>query len=711
MNYTEFMMISQWTDKGAEDALSQWGTDYGEDLALRVYTSRLIGADPELVLHGGGNTSVKTKVRNIFEEEIEVIFVKGSGSSLDSVLPKDLPGLDLSRLRRLRNLESLTDEEMVNQLRTRLLDASSPTPSVETLLHAFLPHSFVDHSHADAILALTDQPNGVELAREALGDSIGILPYVMPGFPLAQAVAGVVETSPDLSGVVLAKHGLFSFGASAKESYEKHIHLVNLAEEFLSKRRNGKTIFTFASTPFKEEAKSNAAVAFPILRGLLAEKSFSDEGFKKVVGHWDNSVKTLEFCASREAETLVKSGPITPDHVIRTKKLPLFIDNPAWSDVETLRNQLTEAVHSYRNSYDAYFQEGQQNTAVTKDKLSSSPKVVLLNGAGALCFGSSYKEAHIVADITQHTLATKALAQVVGQYESITDRELFEMEYWSLEQAKLKGARTLPLSGQVALITGGAGAIARGIAIECTKAGAQVALCDINQKGASQTAAEINHEMKGNYAKAIEMNVTNDESVREAFDETSRSFGGVDIVVPNAGIAYVERIEELSSKEARKVSEVNYIGVLNTIREAARIFRLQMTGGNVVLNASKNVFSPGQEFGAYSASKAAASQIAKVSAIELASLSVRVNLINADAIFSSGSVPSGLWDEVGPERARRRGISLGELPDFYKERNLLKTRVDAHHVGRAVVFFASNLTPTTGATLPVDGGIPEAFPR
>lgn len=711
MNYTEFMMISQWTDKGAEDALSQWGTDHGEDLALRVYTSRLIGADPELVLHGGGNTSVKTKVRNIFEEEIEVIFVKGSGSSLDSVTPKDLPGLDLSRLRRLRNLESLTDEEMVNQLRTRLLDASSPNPSVETLLHAFLPHSFVDHSHANAILALTDQPNGVELASEALGGSIGILPYVMPGFPLAQAVAEVVETSPDLSGVVLAKHGLFSFGASAKESYERHIHLVNLAEEFLSKRRNGKTIFTFARTPFKEEAKSNAAMAFPILRGLLAEKSFNEEGFKKVVGHWDNSVKTLEFCASREAETLVKSGPITPDHVIRTKKLPLFIDNPAWSDVETLRNQLSEAVHSYRNSYDAYFRKGQQNTAVIKDKLSSSPKVVLLNGAGALCFGPSYKEANIVADITQHTLATKALAQVIGQYESITDGELFEMEYWSLEQAKLKGTRTLPLSGQVALITGGAGAIARGIAIECAKAGAQVALCDTNKKGASQTAAEINHQMKGNYAKAIEMNVTNDESVREAFDETSRSFGGVDIVVPNAGIAYVERIEELSSKEARKVSEVNYIGVLNTIREAARIFRLQMTGGNVVLNASKNVFSPGKEFGAYSASKAAASQIAKVSAIELASLSVRVNLINADAIFSSGSVPSGLWDEVGPERARRRGISLGELPDFYKERNLLKTQVDAHHVGRAVVFFASNLTPTTGATLPVDGGIPEAFPR
>lgn len=704
-------MISHWTDNGADDAVSQWGNDYGEDLALRVYTSRLIGADPELVLHGGGNTSVKTKVKNIFGESLDVIFVKGSGTSLDSVTPKDLPGLDLSRLQRLKTLDSLTDEEMVNQLRTHLLDANSPNPSVETLLHAFLPYAFVDHSHANAILALTDQPNGVELAGEALGTSVGVLPYVMPGFPLAQEVARLLETSPELTAVVLAKHGLFSFGESAKESYEKHISLVNQAEHFLRKRKNNRKLFTFSNCPTLERAKANTALAFPILRGLLSETGSREENLKKVIGHWENSETTLQFCSSEEAKVLVKAGPITPDHVIRTKMLPLFIENPNWSETEILKSQLTKAIHNYRLSYDAYFEKGQQHTALAKNKLQSSPRVVLLNGAGALCFGNSSQEARAVADITKHTLTTKALAQAVGQYESLTEQELFEMEYWSLEQAKLQGIARSPLSGQVTLITGGAGAIGRGIASECAKAGAQVALCDINKKGASLTADEINSSLNSDCITPIEMDVTSDESVRNGFNEAATIFGGIDIVVPNAGVAYVERIEDLSSAEARKVSEINYIGVLNTIREATRIFRLQMTGGNIVLNASKNVFSPGQEFGAYSASKAAASQIAKIAAIELAPLSVRVNLINADAIFSSGSVSSGLWNKVGPERARRRGIPVEDLPDFYKERNLLKTRVEAHHVGRAVVFFASNLTPTTGATLPVDGGIPEAFPR
>ncbi len=704
-------MKSRWDDGAAQEAVDRYGKTYGEALALRVYTSRLIGVDPELVLHGGGNTSVKTVARNILGEEIEALFVKGSGTSLDAVAPADLPGLDLAYLRKLRSLTELSDEAMVNELRTHLLDASSPNPSVETLLHAFLPHAFVDHSHADAILALTDQPDGLELAREALGDSVAVLPYIMPGFPLAKAVADAVDAAQGVIGVVLVKHGLFSFGPDARTSYENHIRLVDEVEQFLAARRSERTLFTQRFPKPSREPRELVAAAAPRLRGLLAEPVETDQGFRRVVAHWCGEPDVLAFCASEEARSLVRRGPITPDHVIRTKSLPLFIADPAWDDEEALEKQLREAVASYRLEYDHYFEEHARSASSEKTKLDSAPRVILLPGAGALCFGTSARDARIASDITRHTLRTKALAEAVGGYESLAPADLFEMEYWSLEQAKLQGRSARPLEGQVALVTGGAGAIARGIASECAAAGAHIVVADLDGVGAQQCADAICTEAGPDSAVAIAMDVTDDASVRRGFEDACIAFGGVDLVVPNAGVALVERIEALSGEHARRVADVNYLGVLNTIREAARVFRVQGTGGHVVVNASKNVFAPGEEFGAYSASKAAATQISKIAAMELAPLGVRVNLINADAIFSADDVRSGLWSEVGPERAKRRGLPTDALPEYYQERNLLKTRIEARHVGRAVVFFASYQTPTTGATLPIDGGIPEAFPR
>jgi rhamnose utilization protein RhaD (predicted bifunctional aldolase and dehydrogenase)/NAD(P)-dependent dehydrogenase (short-subunit alcohol dehydrogenase family) len=600
---------------------------------------------------------------------------------------------------------------MVNELRTHLLDASSPNPSVETLLHAFLPHAFVDHSHADAILALTDQPDGIELAREAFGDRVAVLPYIMPGFPLAKAVADAVEQTPGVEGVVLAKHGLFSFGDDARSSYERHIALVDTAERFLEGRRAGRALLTprFA-TPHREPEELAAMVA-PRLRGFLAEPSGDDSNYRRVIARWSASSDILEFCASEEARALARRGPITPDHVIRTKSLPLFVSDPAWDDEDALEKQLREAVASYRLEYDRYFEEHARNADSEKMKLDSAPRVVILPGAGVFCFGRSAGDARIASDITRHTLRTKALAEAVGEYEALSPSELFAMEYWSLEQAKLRGRSARPLEGQVALITGGAGAIARGIATECARAGAHIVVADLDGVGAQHCADAICADVGPDAAIAVAMDVTDDASVRRGFQHACIAFGGVDLVVPNAGVALVERIETLSGDHARKVADVNYLGVLNAIREAARVFRLQGTGGHVVVNASKNVFAPGEEFGAYSASKAAATQISKIAAIELAPLRVRVNLINADAIFSADDVPSGLWNQVGPERAKRRGLEPEALPDYYQNRNLLKTRIEARHVGRAVVFFASYQTPTTGATLPIDGGIPEAFPR
>jgi rhamnulose-1-phosphate aldolase/alcohol dehydrogenase len=707
-------MQSRWSDADARRAVAEWGPEHGEPLALRIYSSRLIGAEPDLVLHGGGNTSLKAPYRTLLGDTLECLYVKGSGSSLDRVGPRDFPGLDLGYLRRLEALPSLSDEEMVNQLRTHLFDAAAPNPSVEALLHAFLPHRFVDHSHADAVLALTNQPDGEKLVREALGDRGVVLPYIMPGFPLAKAVAQAARDEANVRAIVLTKHGLFTFGTDARESYERHIELVDACERFANLRSRGRGGISIGATPPAGSAPAVDLVprAAPVLRGLLAERGLDPQAPpRRMILDWRGSPEVLAFCASAAAVTLSERGPLTPDHVIRTKALALFVEDPAWEDAIRLGKQLERAVTSYRAAYDAYFEEQVRAKGVSRTKLDSAPRVVLLPGAGALCFGKTKRDAAVAADITEHTLRTKALAEAIGRYEALSASDLFDMEYWSLEQAKLGQTAELPLERQVVLITGGAGAIGIGVGDVCAGAGAHVVLADLDEARVKAAAEKLIRNHGAGRALGVAMDVTDEASVRRAFNAACASYGGVDVVVANAGVAVVAPIADLSVSEVRRVADVNYLGVLLTLREAARIFRMQGTGGNIVVNASKNVFAPGKDFGAYSASKAAAHQIGKVAAIELAPLGVRVNLINADAVFAEGEIPSGLWQTVGPDRARSRGLPVEALPDFYRDRSLLRTRVSARHVGNAVVFFASNQTPTTGATLPVDGGIVEAFPR
>ena len=704
-------MESRYRPAGARAALDLYATAHGEAVALRIYTSRLIGAEPSLVLHGGGNTSVKDHFENLVGDRVEAIFVKGSGWGLETLEPEGLPGLDLAYLRRLRGVEAMSDEEMVNQLRTHLFDASAPNPSVETLLHAFLPHLFVDHSHADAVLALTNQADGQEMAREALGEEVIHLPYIMPGFPLAQAVADAFEAQPDAKGILLHKHGLFTFADEARESYELHIDYVDRCETYLKQKVGEKTVLS-PGYRVNESPETLVVRAAPILRGLLAEPGDAPHtASRRMIMDWRAGPEVMDFCNAREASTLCEQGPLTPDHVIRTKMRPLYLAEPQWSNGEGLAAQLAEAVGHYRSEYERYFHQQCSDKGITRTRLDSAPRVVLMPGAGALCFGGTLKDARIAADITEHTLATKAMAHAAGRYEALPEADLFDMEYWSLEQAKLGKSKPRALEGQVVLITGGAGAIGVGVGDACAAAGAHVVLADLDGDRAEAAAAALEEKHGSGVVLGLSMDVTQESSVREGFDAACRRLGGLDVVVPNAGVAHVAAIEELKLEEVRHVNEVNYLGVLLSIREAARIFRLQGTGGNVIVNSSKNVFAPGAEFGAYSASKAAAHQIGKVAAMELAPIGVRVNLINADAIFGEGDARSGLWQTVGPDRARSRGIEIDQLPDFYRDRNLLKTRVTGYHVGNAVVFFASNLTPTSGATLPVDGGIAAAFPR
>ncbi len=691
-------MKNRYDPAEAEAYLRQY-PDLPAELALRVYTSRLIGTESDLVLHGGGNTSVKAVVTDLLGDERQVLFIKGSGWDLATIEPAGFPALDLGYLRRLRALDRLGDEEMVNQFRTHMLDSRSPNPSIETLVHAFLPHRFIDHTHADAVVALTNQAEGDRHVRRALGDAVAILPFIMPGFPLAKAVAELYESRPEIDGIVLMHHGIFTFADDARTAYERMIHYVTLAEEYIAGQQQRKRPRT--GSPAPEPAPEQV---LPLLRGALNRQG------GPFLLHLRRNETILAALARPDARDLFATGVLTPDHVIRTKNLPLFLDLES-ADAETAAERIATALDAYQQAYDAYFATQSAAKRVSRLKLDNLPRVFLLPGLGLVTAGRTPKEARIAADIAEHTLRAKEWADAVGSYRSLDDGHIFDMEYWSLEQAKLGRAAHPPLAGQVALVTGGGGAIAVGIGRQLLAAGAQVALTDIDRSRLERVAAKLCQEFAADRVLALEMDVTDPASVRAAMAQVAAWAGGIDILVPNAGVAHVARLEELATGDLERVVRVNLFGVFEVIKAAVPYFRRQDTGGAVVINSSKNVFDPGAAFGAYSASKAAAHQLGKIAALELANLGVRVNMINADAIFDEGDVQSGLWQVVGPERMRARNLDPQGLKEYYRQRNLLRAAVRADDVGRAVVFFASRQTPTTGATLPVDGGIPGAFPR
>jgi rhamnulose-1-phosphate aldolase/alcohol dehydrogenase len=700
---------SLWSDRDAAEFVERYSARHGEDLALRVYTSRLLGREPRLVLHGGGNTSVKTVRRDLRGEAIDVLCVKGSGSDLAVVEPRDLPALELAPLRALRDVARLSDGDMVRELRRRLLDPASPTPSVETLLHAHLPPRFVDHTHADAVLVLTNQPDGEALGREAFGPQVPVLPWIFPGFPLSRAVADAFDARPDCEGIVLRKHGIFTFGASARESYEAMIALVTRAEAFLARRAAGKvTMLVGGDALPAAAARARALEVLPVLRGALALPVATPHGqrWQRVVAEWRGDEDLRRFTSHAASARLLALGPLTPDHVLRTKGPYLALREDEARDPERCRAAVARYVADYRR----YFAEHGAQAQPPLTMLAPTPNVAVVEGLGVFACGRDAKAARIAADIAQATLRGKALGEAIGRYEALSPGELFEMEYWSLEQAKLGKQAAPPLAGQVALLTGAGGAIGHGIANALLGAGAHVLVTDVDEARLAAVAAKLRAEQPGAPLAAARLDVTDPASVRAGFEACVLAFGGVDVVVPNAGIAYVAPIAELDAERWRRVFDVNCTGTMLVLREAARLFERQRTGGAVVVQASKNVFEPGASFAAYSASKAAQHQLGKVAALEFAPLGVRVNMVNADAVFGD-DVPSGLWQEVGPDRMRARGLDEHGLREFYRERSLLKTEVLPAHVGAAVVFFASGVTPTTGATLPVDGGLPGAFPR
>ena len=702
-------MDNRWSDDNAAQFIKQYGEKWGEDLAIGFYVASLIGAEDQLVLHGGGNSSVKTIRANLLGETVHAIFVKASGYNMARIAPNGYTGLDLDYLKRLEALPDLSDEDMVNEFRTHLLDAHAATPSIETLVHAFLPAKFVDHTHPDAILALSNQTEGERLLREALGDDVAVLTYSTPGFKLAKAVAAELKRNPAARAMVLMRHGLLTWGNSARDSYAATIELAARAEKFVERQARTPLVCETATPLSLAERRLRAAA--PVVRGLLALPTGDpDHPWARPIVQPLINREVLDFVDSDRGRDIALTPPLTADHLIRTKPFYLWVDNPQFDDPGELRRQLSAAIGKYAAEYDAYVERYAKDMPHGVERMDPMPRVILVPGLGALCAGKDVHASSIVRDIAAHTIAVKSQIAAMGAYLGMDESELFKMEYRILQHNKLQGDKAFPLGRHVALITGAAGAIGSGIAQELLEHGCHVALTDLDEKALGGLVEELRTTF-GARVMGTGMDVTDRDSVSRGFGAVIGAWGGIDLMVLNAGVAHVSSLADMDFESFRKLEKINIEGTLIPLSESARFFKLQGIGGDIVIVSTKNVFAPGARFGAYSATKAASHQLARIASQELAELDVRVNMVSPDAVFSHGTRKSGLWAEIGPERMSARGLSPEGLEDYYRSRNLLKARVTARHVGKAVVFFATRQTPTTGATIPVDGGLPDATPR
>jgi rhamnose utilization protein RhaD (predicted bifunctional aldolase and dehydrogenase)/NAD(P)-dependent dehydrogenase (short-subunit alcohol dehydrogenase family) len=679
-------MKSAWSDGAAEDMVARYQkSGIGRDLALRVYTSRLLGRDKRLVLHGGGNTSLKTHLPDLMGEDAEVLCVKGSGWDMAEIEPAGLPAVRLGPLRGLRRLDALTDEDMVRVQRANLLDPMAPNPSVETLLHAFLPQAYVDHTHATAVLSIADQPDGAARCVELYGARMGLVPYIPPGFALAKTAAEIYEADPQVEGLVLLKHGIFTFGDSARQAYERMIEMVTLAEERLARRRN----VVFIARPLPQHVAPLAAVA-PILRGACSRKDEKIEGAHlRLVLAFRDGPAVLDYVNGAELERYAGAGVVTPDHTIRTKNYPLIVPPPEAGRLDAFARAVRAAAQNFVADYEAYFARHNASQTPPKRMLDPLPRVILVPGLGLFGLGRSAKDAAVAADIAENAIETITGAEAIGRFESLSPAELFDMEYWSLEQAKLGKAQDKALQAQVAIITGAGGAIGAATARALRDAGAEVALLDIDEARAQAQAKAL-----GGAAFAVRCDVTDEASVRAAFDRVVERFGGIDILVSNAGAAWQGRIGEVEESVLRQSFELNFFAHQRAAQGAVRVMLAQGTGGALLFNVSKQAVNPGANFGPYGLPKAATLFLVRQYALDYGSDGIRANAVNADRIRSGL-----LSDAMIAGRAKARGLSEAD----YMAGNLLGREVTADDVAQAFLHHAVALK-TTGDVTTVDGG-------
>ncbi len=681
-------MKSGWVEGDAE-AIVAHGAKSGidRDLALRIYTTRLLGRDPKLVLHGGGNTSAKMKMRDLFGEGVEVLRVKSSGSDMAAIEPDDLVAVRLHPMRQLRALDAIEDEELVGLERANLIDPAAPNPSVEMMLHAFLPHKFVDHTHATAILSVIDQPDGEKKCVEIFGTRLAFVPYLMPGFGLAKKAIEVFERAKPSDGLILSKHGIVTFGETAREAYERMIEMVSRAEAFIARNRKSVDAASLADTAAVAQIAAQIA---PIVRGACSERDGAVEGaWRRLVLEFRSGGAIFNFVNAKDLDRVSQSGVITPDHTIRTKNWPLVLPAVAAGSLDDFTRETRARADKFTAHYRQYFERHNKRTGGHKHELDALPRVVLVPGLGLFGLGRTKKDAIIAADIAEAWVEGVSDAQAIGTFESISEADMFDCEYWPLEQAKLGKRIELPLAGQVAAVTGAAGAIGAATAKAFAAAGAEVALLDVNLSAAREEAKAI-----GSTALPVECDVTKTESVKAAFDAIAKNFGGVDIVVSNAGAAWQGRIGEVDEDILRKSFELNFYGHQRIAQAAVKIMLAQGAGGCLLFNVSKQAVNPGPNFGPYGLPKAALLALMRQYALDYGADGIRANGVNADRIRSGL-----LTAEMIASRSKARGLSEKD----YMSGNLLGREVTANDVAQAFLHQALALKTTADITT-VDGG-------
>jgi rhamnose utilization protein RhaD (predicted bifunctional aldolase and dehydrogenase)/NAD(P)-dependent dehydrogenase (short-subunit alcohol dehydrogenase family) len=650
-------MKSLWNDTEAANCENE--------LALRVYSSRLLGSDPTLVLHGGGNTSVKISEKNLFGEAEEILYVKGSGWDLATIEAPGFTPVRMQHLLKLAQLDSLSDSEMVNQLKTQQTIASAPTASVEAILHAALPYKYVDHTHADAIVTITNTDNGEQRIRDLFGDRVVVIPYVMPGFDLARKVAEAFsrQAHEGTLGMVLMNHGIFTFGENAQVSYERMIRLVDEAEQYLRQHDAW------------ELSPSHQTQPFDILRISQLRRDVSEVAGFPVITQCHQSDEVLSFCQREDLEQISQQGPATPDHVIRTKRLPMLHDR----------------LIDYVADYQQYFESHALQARNPVEMLDPAPRVVLDPALGMLSIGKNQRDAAIVADIYRHTMGIIQRAERLGGWRALSERDIFEVEYWELEQAKLrKGGSAPSLQGEIALVTGAASGIGKACVESLLARGAAVVGLDLD--------ADIAYQHSGQAFLGLGCDVTDVAALTDALTQTVLRFGGLDILILNAGVFPGGcPVADLDDETWRRVMDVNLDANLRLLRLSHPYLKLAPKNGRVVVIGSKNIAAPGQGAAAYSASKAALNQLARITALEWAGDGIRINSLHPDAVFDTG-----IWtDEVLAARAEHYGLSV----EAYKKRNLLKTEITSRDVAElAAELCDRRFSKTTGAHIPVDGG-------
>jgi rhamnose utilization protein RhaD (predicted bifunctional aldolase and dehydrogenase)/NAD(P)-dependent dehydrogenase (short-subunit alcohol dehydrogenase family) len=677
-------MKSRWVEAEAAEIVAR-GAEAGiaRDLALRIYSTRLLGADPKLVLHGGGNTSLKTRARDLLGNEIEVLRIKASGADMATIEAEGLPAVRLAPLRDLRALEAIADEKLLAIERANLIDPAAPNPSVEVILHAFLPHKFVDHTHASAVLSIIDQPDGEKKCADVFGGRLAFVPYLMPGFGLAKKAIEIFERAQPSDGLILSKHGIVTFGESAHEAYERMITMVSLAEGFIARNSEPRILVTLWREP-----EPIAAVA-PIIRGAFSQKDEKIEGaWRRLVLDFRGGPMVLSALQS-DLACLAEGGVVTPDHTIRTKNWPLVLPHADAGKLDGFAHATREAVGAFVGRYRDYFARHNKYAGGAKQELDPLPRVALVPGLGLFGLGRTKRDAAIAADIAEEWMAVVGDAERIGHFESISEADMFDCEYWPLEQAKLGARNEPPLAGQIVAVTGAAGAIGGATAKAFATAGAEVALLDLNLAAALEQAKTI-----GGSPLAIACDVTGGGSVRAAFDQIAAHFGGVDIVVSNAGAAWQGRIGDVDEDILRKSFELNFYGHQRVAQAAIKIMRAQGTGGCLLFNASKQAVNPGPNFGPYGIPKAALLALMRQYALDYGAEGIRANAVNADRIRSGL-----LTEEMIASRAKARGVSEKD----YMSGNLLGREVTAEDVAQAFLHQALALKTTADVTT-VDGG-------